>query len=310
MEWLEGVNQALEYIEEHLDDEINYDEISKKACLSKTGLQKLFLFATSMTLTEYIRKRRLSMAAIELSKGEKKVIDIALKYGYESPSSFTRAFQNLFKKKPTQIRNSEDFSPFPPIHLSLKIDKGEMIMNERPIVKIEEHGKERVVSFKVDCHRPETIAWQMLSKWCVDHLVDYTARRFIGFAPNGHHPDGSSPDSSDDDIKHEYLAQVLLYGDEGLDGEFLGEKVSEAPKGLFLVSDVVLNQFDENGHLDIGSSMMKSSEVFQDFINNIEGYAFDFNGRTFCEEHIFSDEWFETGGPPKGFKLWMPIKRV
>lgn len=309
MDWLEGLNNAIEYIEEHLDDEINYDEICKRAGLSKTGMQKLFLFATNMTLTEYIRKRRLSMAAIELMRGDKKVIDIALKYAYESPSAFTRAFQNFFKKKPTQIKSNEDFNPFPRIHLSIKIEKGEMIMNERPVVKIEEHGSERVVSFNVDCYKPEAVAWQMLSEWCVDNLVDYSARRFIGVAPNGHHPDGSNPESSDDYIKHEYMAQVFLYGDEGLDGVFCGTKVSEAPKGLFLVSDVVLNQFDEKGDLDIGASMMKSSEVFQDFINRTEGYEFDFNGRRFYEEHIFSDDWFIKGGPPKGFKLWMPIKR-
>lgn len=106
-------------------------------------------------------------------------------------------------------------------------------------------------------------------------MAGYSERKFIGVAPKGHHPDGSYTKSSDDEIKHEYLVQVFLYGDEGLDGVFCGTEVCKAPKGVFLVSDVVLNQFDDKGNWDIGASMMKSGEVFQDFIKKTERLLHD-----------------------------------
>lgn len=107
MEWMDKMNCALDYIEANLDDEIDYDKISKLAGCSKYHFQRMFLYITGVSLSEYIRRRRLTLAAFELQKTDLKIIDIALKYGYESPDSFTRAFYRLHGINPSIARRNE-----------------------------------------------------------------------------------------------------------------------------------------------------------------------------------------------------------
>ena len=93
MEWLRQLNNAIEYIESNLDSEISYDEAARIACCSTYYFQRIFTYVTGVSLAEYIRRRRMTQAAFELQQTDKRVLDIALKYGYTSPTSFNRAFQ-------------------------------------------------------------------------------------------------------------------------------------------------------------------------------------------------------------------------
>ena len=90
--WNEGIVSAIAYMEDHLDTELNIDDIAEKACVSRFHFQRIFNALCGFTMGEYIRNRRLTLAAQELASSEAKVIDVALKYGYESPDSFARAF--------------------------------------------------------------------------------------------------------------------------------------------------------------------------------------------------------------------------
>lgn len=182
-----------------------------------------------------------------------------------------------------------------------------MIMNETAIVKIEEHRNEKVVCFTVDCVDPENKAWGKMSEWCKMNIPDRTARRYVGVALSGHHPQDAGHQNASEHIKHPYKAMMYLVGDECDREEFCGLKVEAAPSGLFLVNDVTLNQFDENDNLDIALSMMKASEAFVEFIKNNAGYEFDCPAGVFYEEHIFSESWFQNGGIPNGFRMWVPI---
>lgn len=92
MDWLTGIQNAINYIEEHLTEEIDYEEVAKEAACSNFYFQRIFGILCGISLGDYIRNRRLTLAGDELSASDDKVIDIALKYGYESPESFTRAF--------------------------------------------------------------------------------------------------------------------------------------------------------------------------------------------------------------------------
>ncbi len=92
---------------------------------------------------------------------------------------------------------------------------------------------------------------------------------------------------------------MLLYSEEGYNGNFFGMEVIEAPKGLFLVGDVVLNEFHEDGTLDLGASMKKSSQIIYECMLNMGEYDIDFDGRTYLEEHIFPEEWFVADDPSK-----------
>ena len=92
MEWVESISEALEYIEKNLDEELTPEIIAKQVRISPFYFQKGFSMLCGFTVGEYIRRRRLAQAAGELAATEEKVIDIALKYGYDSPDSFTKAF--------------------------------------------------------------------------------------------------------------------------------------------------------------------------------------------------------------------------
>lgn len=99
-----GIQRAVDYIEEHITDDLNYSEIARQAVCSPYYFQKIFGILCGMTVGEYIRNRRLSLAGNELAKTGAKVIDIALKYGYESPESFTRAFVRFHGVTPSEAK--------------------------------------------------------------------------------------------------------------------------------------------------------------------------------------------------------------
>lgn len=95
MEWLARLNQAIDYIENNLDGSISYDKAAQIACCSTYYFQRMFSYIAGVPLSEYIRRRRMTKAAFELLTTDMKVMDIALKYDYESPTSFNRAFQSV-----------------------------------------------------------------------------------------------------------------------------------------------------------------------------------------------------------------------
>jgi AraC-like DNA-binding protein len=92
MEWINNLNDAIDYIEQHITDEIDYNAISQRSACSVYNFQRLFSFILNMPLSEYIRYRRLTLAAIEIQNSDLKIVDIAVKYGYESHEAFSRAF--------------------------------------------------------------------------------------------------------------------------------------------------------------------------------------------------------------------------
>ena len=104
MNLLEGMNCALDYIEANLDGEIGYAALSRIACCSQYHFQRFFASVTDIPLSEYIRRRRLTQAALSLQSSDEKVIDVALRYGYQSSDAFCRAFQALHGVTPSKAR--------------------------------------------------------------------------------------------------------------------------------------------------------------------------------------------------------------
>ncbi len=131
MEWLDRMNNAVDYIEVNLADEISYDKLARIACCSTYHFQRMFSFITGVPLSEYIRRRRLTLAAFELQTSNIKVIDVAAKYGYESPEAFSRAFKNLHGVMPMSARDiGVSLKAFPKMTFSISI-KGVSEMNYR-----------------------------------------------------------------------------------------------------------------------------------------------------------------------------------
>lgn len=104
MNWITGIQRAIDYIEDHLDEEIDYGEIAKRAYSSPFHFQRIFSALCGLTLGEYIRQRRLTLAGAELAAGGVKVIDVAMKYGYDTPESFSRAFCKFHGFPPSRAK--------------------------------------------------------------------------------------------------------------------------------------------------------------------------------------------------------------
>jgi len=103
MDWIERLNKAILYMEEHMRAEIDYAQAAKIACCSSYHFQRMFAYIAGVPLPEYIRRRKMSLAAVDLQSGEK-IIDVALKYGYSSPTAFNRAFQSIHGVAPSQAK--------------------------------------------------------------------------------------------------------------------------------------------------------------------------------------------------------------
>lgn len=131
MEWVERMNRAIGYIEDHLTEDVDYAEAARIACCSLYHLQRMFPFITDVPLSEYVRRRRLTLAAFELQNSPIKVIDLALKYGYDSPEAFARAFQQLHGTTPTAARAAgTKLKAYPRISFQISI-RGAAEMNYR-----------------------------------------------------------------------------------------------------------------------------------------------------------------------------------
>ena len=125
MDLLRDMNNALSYIEDNLEDEIDTCTVADIARCSEYHFKRMFYYLAGVTLAEYIRRRRLSLAGLELCLGKSKVLDVALKYGYQSPDSFAKAFYKIHGLNPSDIRKSGiSLKAFPRMTFQLTIQGG------------------------------------------------------------------------------------------------------------------------------------------------------------------------------------------
>lgn len=150
MEWLNRMNNAINYIENNLEDKMDYEKIARAACSSVYHFQRMFSFITNIPLSEYVRRRKMTLAAFELQNSDIKIIDLALKYGYESPEAFTRAFQAVHGITPTSARrNGANLKAYPRISFQMSM-KGDSEMNYKIVQKeaFQVYGVERIFDTK------------------------------------------------------------------------------------------------------------------------------------------------------------------
>lgn len=127
MEWLDKMTDAIDYMEKHMEEQLDIEKVAKAAYSSTFHFQRMFHMLTGMTVAEYVRKRKLTLAAQELAMSSAaRVLDVALKYGYDSPESFAKAFRRVHGITPSAAREAgANLKAYPRIsfHLSLKGDK-------------------------------------------------------------------------------------------------------------------------------------------------------------------------------------------
>lgn len=125
MDWVDAISKAIQYIEEHITEELTVDRISENINISSFYFQKGFSMLCGFTIVEYIRNRRLTLAGNDLATGEEKVMDIAMKYRYDSPDSFTRAFTRFHGVTPTAARKEQVMlKSFAPLKVKLSLEGG------------------------------------------------------------------------------------------------------------------------------------------------------------------------------------------
>lgn len=135
MGWIECIGEAIGYIEENINEELTIEKIAGQVCISPFYFQKGFAMLCGFTLGEYIRQRRLTLAGSELVSTTGKIIDIALKYGYDSPDSFTKAFTRFHGVTPTAVRkDGAMIKSFAPLKIKFTLEGG-YVMDYRIVEK-------------------------------------------------------------------------------------------------------------------------------------------------------------------------------
>lgn len=176
MEWIERLNKAINYIEENITKEIEYEQLAKIACCSTYHFQRMFAYLADVPLSEYIRRRRMSLAAVELQNDNKKIIDVALKYGYSSPTAFNRAFKSIHGIAPSIIKKEEtiNLKAFPPISFKITI-KGAEEMNYR----IEKKEAFRIVGVSQRLHTELEKNFEIVPKMWQQFALDGTIQKLL-----------------------------------------------------------------------------------------------------------------------------------
>ena len=174
MDWIRTINNSIAYMEDHLTDRITLEDIAESVNLSVFHFHRAFSILTEMSPADYLRKRRLSQAAAELAAGDEKVIDIALKYGYETPESFTKAFTRYHGVTPAQAKKGSPIQFMSRYTVRIAIEGGQIM--EYRIEKWEEMDLlAHVKSFSAETSETE------IPKFWDEYYADEDLRKIPGY---------------------------------------------------------------------------------------------------------------------------------
>ena len=206
MDWITGIQNAINYIEDHITEELDYEAIARESFSSSFHFQRVFSILCGYTLGEYIRNRRLTLAGVALAEGKAKVIDVAFDYGYDSPDSFAKAFQKFHGVTPSQARSGGvTLKSFSRLSIKVTLEGGSMMhyrIEEKPAMLLtgykrrftgspndkqeQDHNfacETRLQQYILEgmCREHETI-YQILTNFDADGYDFYYAYQFPGWA--------------------------------------------------------------------------------------------------------------------------------
>ncbi len=178
MDWISGLQNALDYIEENITENLDYSEIAKRAYSSSFHFQRVFAIICGYSLGDYIRFRRLSLAGSELACGNIKVIDAALKYGYDSPESFSRAFAAFHGVTPSAAKRGANLKSFSRLSVKLILHGG-----TKMDYRIENKDEFKVVLRKKRFPKAHEITTKEISKFWEECSADGTISAVCKYIP-------------------------------------------------------------------------------------------------------------------------------
>ena len=179
MNWIQGIQRAIDYVEANITEDIDFEEAARQAYSSSFHFQRVFGILCGLSLGDYIRMRRLSLAGEELSKGNAKIIDIALKYGYDTPESFSRAFTRFHGITPSEAKHGGNARIFTPLSVKLTLTGG-----SKMDYRIEKRDAFQVVCKRKRVGKPQNAeATQEITGMWQEFGADGTMGRLIGCMP-------------------------------------------------------------------------------------------------------------------------------
>lgn len=172
MDWLDSMNKAVEYIEDNIIEKLDIEKVAKIALSSPFHFQRMYHVITGVTIAEYVRRRRLTLAAQDIISGEK-IINVAYKYGYETPEAFTKAFRRMYGMSPSAAREPEaNLKAYPKLsfHISIKGDKDmnykivekesfRVVGKQTRITMVDGENFEQVPEFWNNCMKDGSYNW-------------------------------------------------------------------------------------------------------------------------------------------------------
>ena len=280
MEWTESLRKSIAFIENHLLDDITAEDVAKEVNISSFYLQKGFKTITNYSISEYIKNRRLYLAALELISKPNKVIDLAYKYGYETPESFSKAFSRFHGISPSRIKGN--IKPFLPLKITISIQGG----NDMDYI-VEKMSGFKVIGFE-KIFSMET-SYQEIPKFWDEAREKYIARLMVK---------GNPQNAIEKAILDNHIGMLgVSVDDMGSNGEFryliAGIYSSgEIPEGMvtYDLPDMEWAKFRCVGSMP-GALQSVNTKIFNEWLPN--------NG----EYKIPNSSDYESA-------IWIPVKRV
>lgn len=228
MDWITGIQNAVNYIEEHLTDELVFDEIARHAACSEFYFQRIFGVLCGMPLGEYIRNRRLTLAGSELSATDARILDVALKYGYDSPESFTRAFVRFHGITPSEAKkDGKRLKSLSRVSVQI-ILKGGSIMDYKIVTKEAFQVLEKVEQHSIDDAQNKNTIPEF---WTRSH-ADGTVKTLLEQAPEQDFIYGMCYGNTPKDNKSFDYGIAALYGGGAIPDDF---RITEIPARTWAV---------------------------------------------------------------------------
>ena len=295
MEWLTCIRETIDYIENNLQNDIKIQTISDYFNISPFFLQHGFSVMTNCSIGEYIRNRRLYLAALDLKKSDDKVIDIAARYRYEKPDSFTRAFTRFHGYSPTQVRNGAEIRCFLPFKIVINIQGGEQIdyklTQKEPFTII---GFERKFSFES--------AYDEIPKFWKEVFDKYSEVIYSTKEP-GNVVEKAILDNQVAEYGVSVISDNPNYFTYIIAGRYIG---GEIPKEMITLdfSESMWAVFDCHGPCP-NSIQDHDEKIFDEWLPNNTYYELSGNA---VIEYYFKNE--DIKSPNYRSQIWVPIKSI
>ena len=280
VDWIQGVQNAVRYIEDNITDELDYDQIAKQAHVSSFHFQRAFGILCGITLGEYIRYRKLTLAGMELSSGGAKVIDVAVKYGYASPDSFAKAFSRFHGILPSSARKEgASLKSVAPLKIKFTLEGGNVMD-----YKIEAKEAFTVVGVAREFNSDNSYA-EIPKFWC-EHFESGNGKHVCGMF-------GICYGHDTDSKMFNYMIADCIEGKEEIPDGFATMEIPAKTWAVFPIKGAMPNALQE-----------VNSRIWSEWLPNCREYEMDGN----IDIEMYSDG--DTGSADYYSEIWIPVKKT